>query len=162
MNHHYRDNMPPWSRRVDSCGQSHRRREKEVRSRSSEYIGALIFNLAFLWIVNNIQDWHTGFIKDNFTVVLWILNLNIIIRIAGNIAMLLSGLPAIRNFSLIIIESAGFVTQIVLFYIYPFDFSDFHGLFWLDWFIPVILVIGMVVSALKVMSNLWKLIFWRS
>jgi hypothetical protein len=63
---------------------------------------------------------------------------------------------------LIVTESASFITQIVLFYIYPFDFSNFHGLFWLDWFLPIALIIGMIVSALKVFSNLWKLIFWRS
>jgi hypothetical protein len=67
-----------------------------------------------------------------------------------------------RYFVLIITESASFVTQMVLFYIYPFDFTHFHGLSWIDWFLPIALIIGMVVSAVKVFSNLWKLIFWRS
>jgi hypothetical protein len=162
MNHHHSENMPGWAQRVDAYGRNHWHKEKKSRSRKGEYVGAIIFNLFFLWVVNNIQDWHIGFIKDNFSVVLWILNVNILIQIAGNALMLVFDLPVIRYFSLIVTESASFITQIVLFYIYPFDFSNFHGLFWLDWFLPIALIIGMIVSALKVFSNLWKLIFWRS
>ena len=161
MNNHHNENMPQWAQRVDSYGRSHWHKEKPVKSRNGEYIGAIIFNLVFLWIVNNIPEWHLGFIKDNFMVVLWILNVNILIQIAGNVLMLLSGLSIIRYLSRIIIESTSFVTTMVLFYIYPFDFTHFHGLFWVDWFLPIAFIIVMVVSALKVISNLWKLIFWR-
>ncbi len=161
MKHPHNENMPSWAAKVDTYGRKHWHKEKPVRSRTAEYIANIIFNLLFLWILSNIQDWHLGFIKDNFSVVLWILNMNIFIQIGGNALMLLVGLPIIRYISLIVTESASFVTQMVLFYIYPFDFSNFHGMFWLDWFLPIALIIGMVVSALKVFSNLWKLIFWR-
>ncbi len=161
MNNHRNENMPPWAQRVDSYGPRHWHKEKPVKSKNGEYIGAIILNLVFLWIVNHIPEWHIGFIKDNFMVVLWILNVNISVQIGGNALMLLSDLKFIRYLSLIIMESASFITQMVLFYIYPFDFTNFHGLFWLDWFLPIALIIGMVVSALKVISNLWKLIFWR-
>jgi len=161
MNHPLNENMPPWAQRVDTYGRRHWHKEKPVKTKNGEYIGAIIFNLIFLWIVNHIPEWNLGFIKDNFMVVLWILNVNIFVQIGGNVLMLVSGLKLIRYLSMIMMESASFITQMVLFYIYPFDFANFHGLFWLDWFLPVALIIGMVVSALKVISNLWKLIFWR-
>jgi len=155
-------NMPSWAQKVDSYGRNHWHREKPWIKRRGEYIASIIFNLLFLWIINNITDWNPGFLRENFSVVLWILNVNIIIQIGGNALMFLIELSIIRYLSNIIMEAASFLTQIVLFYIYPFDFTNFHGLFWLDWFIPIALVIGMVISALKVFSNLWKLIFWRS
>jgi hypothetical protein len=161
MNHHCNENMPPWAQKTDVYGRRHWHKEKAVRSRTGEYIAAIIFNLVFLWIVNNIQAWNIGFIKDNFSVVVWILNINILVQIGGNVLMLLSSLSAIRYLSQVVIESASFITQMVLFYIYPFDFSNFHGMAWLDWFLPVALIIGMVVSAIKVFSNVWKLVFWR-
>jgi hypothetical protein len=162
MNHPRNENMPHWAQRTDSCCRNHWHKAKPAKSRSGEYIGAIILNLIFLWMVNKIPGWHLSFIKDNFMVVLWILNVNILIQIAGNMLMLVSGLPVIRYLSLIVIESASFVTQMVLFYIFPFDFTHFHGLFWLNWFLPIALIIGMVVSAIKVISNLWKLIFGRN
>ena len=162
MNHHRTENMPRWAQKVDDYGKRNWRKNKPERNRNGEYIGNIVFNLIFLWIVNKIPDWNLGFIRDNYNVVLWILNVNIIIQIAGNAFMLLVDFSVIRYLSHIITESASFVTQMVLFYIYPFDFSHFHGLFWLDWFLPIALIIGMVVSALKVISNLWKLLFWKS
>jgi hypothetical protein len=162
MNHNHNENMPPWAQRVDSYGRKHWHKDKSVKSRNGEYIANIIFNLIFLWIVNHLYEWNLGFIKDNFMVVLWILQVNIYIQIAGNVLMLVSGLQTIRYISLIVLESASFLTTMVLFYIYPFDFTNFHGLFWIDWFLPIAFIIGMVVSALKVFSNLWKLIFWRS
>lgn len=151
--------MPSWAQKTDSCRHTRWNKEKACKSRRGEYIGAIIFNLIFLWIVNKIPEWNIGFIKDNYMVVLWILNVNIFIQIGGNALMLLLGFPAIRYISRSIIEAAGFVTMMALYYIYPFDFTHFHGLAWLDWLVPIILIIGMVVSAVKVISNLWKLIF---
>jgi hypothetical protein len=162
MNQSSNENMPHWARQIDDYGKRRWHKEKSARTRNGEYIGNIIFNLVFLWIVNKIPDWNLGFIRDNYNVVLWILNVNILIQIGGNGLMLLSGLPVIRYLSRMITEAASFVTQMVLFYIYPFDFTHFHGLFWLDWFLPIALIIGMVVSALKVISNFWKLVFWRS
>jgi hypothetical protein len=51
--------------------------------------------------------------------------------------------------------------MIILFYIYPFDFSGIPDWLFLDWLIPWMLIIGMIVSALKMFGNIWKLIFWR-
>jgi len=153
--------MPHWAKRVDEYGKRRWYKDKPTK-RNGEYIANIIFNLIFLWIVNKIPDWNLGFIRDNYNVVLWILNVNILVQIGGNALMLALDMPFIRYLARIITESSSFVTQMVLFYIYPFDFSHFHGLFWLDWFLPIALIIGMVVSAIKVIANLWKLIFWRS
>ncbi|MEI7661912.1 MAG: hypothetical protein WCK34_06940 [Bacteroidota bacterium] len=161
MNHTQNKNMPEWACRIDSYGRRNWDREKKFRSRRGEYIGAIISNLIFFWIVNHLRDWHLGFIKDNFMVVLWILNINILVQVAGNGLMLLWEVPVIRYLSRIVTESASFVTQLALFYIYPFDFTNFHGLSWLDWVLPIMLIIGMVASAMKVFSNSWKLLFWR-
>jgi hypothetical protein len=159
MNHHQCENSPSWVRKIDSFS---RKKEMKMKARRGEYIAAIIFNLIFLWIIHHVLDWNPGFIRDNFSVVIWILDVNILIQIAGNMLMLMLALPVIRYLSLAVMESASFVTQMVLFYIYPFDFSHFHSLSWLDQVIPIMLIIGMGVSALKVISNLWKLAFRRS
>jgi hypothetical protein len=153
------ENNPSWVRKIDSFS---RKKELKMKARRGEYIAAIVFNLIFLWIIHHIGEWNPGFIRENFSVVIWILDVNILIQIAGNILMLILDLPAIRYLSLAVTESASFVTQMVLFYIYPFDFSHFHNLYWLDTVIPIVLIIGMGVSALKVVSNIWKLVFRRS
>ncbi len=161
MKQNSQNNIPPWARRIDNYGKQRWHKDNPGHARKGEYIGNIIFNLIFLWVVNQIPEWNLGFIRDNFNVVLWILNVNILIQIGGNALMLIVEYGSIRYFARMVTEASGFVTQMVLFYIYPFDFTHFHGLFWLDFFIPIALIIGMVVSAFKVFANLWKLIFWR-
>ena len=159
MNNHHNKKMPRWAQRIDDYGKNHWDSDLARKKKNGEYIANIIFNVIFLWIVNKIPEWHLDFIKDNFMVVLWILNVNIIIQIGGNALMLAAGAPAVRYLSRIIMEAASFVTQLVLFYIFPFDFTNFHGLSWLNWLLPIGLIIGMVMSALKVISNFWKLLF---
>jgi len=89
------------------------------------------------------------------------LNINILIQIAGNLLMVLFDFSWIRYLSRIILETANFLTTMVLFYVYPFDFSHVRGLEWIDWLLHIGFIIAMVVSALKVISNIWKLLFWR-
>jgi len=157
----YNENIQSGFEKTDSCCHSHWRKEKSKKSRHGEYIGTIIFNLIFLWIVSNIPEWHLSFIKDNFSVVQWILYINILVQIGANFFMLVLDSFYIRRIGHIIAESSSFVTSLVLYYIFPFDFHNISGLFWLNWALPVFLIIGMVVSALKVINNTWKLLFRR-
>ncbi|HNY01165.1 MAG TPA: hypothetical protein PKG48_01190 [Bacteroidales bacterium] len=152
------DCMPRWKRWAEH-GEPGCRSEIKRKSRTGDYIAAIILNLIFLWIVNKVPDWKPGFIRDNYMVVLWVLNVNIFVQLGCNLLMLLAGVWVVRRLARIIMESASFVTTMVLLYIYPFDFSHFHDLFWVDKILPILFIIGMVVSAIKVVSNLWRLLF---
>lgn len=153
--------MPAWAKPIDDYGRRKWKKDN-LRDKKGEYGGNIVFGLIFLWIVNKVPDWNLPFIRDNYNVVLWVLNLNLIVNIAcGILLMVLSARP-LRYLWRMIIEAAGFVTNIVLFYVYPFDFSHIHDFTWLDKVIPILLIIGMVVSALKVLANIWKMIFWGS
>ena len=153
--------MPGWAKNIDDYGKRRWNKDKSLRNRRAEYITALIWNLVWLFVVNKIPDWHLQFINDHYPAVLWALNMNIFIQIGGNILMLVFDIRFIRYLSRIILETANFFLLIILYYIYPLDFSSTAGLHFLDWLIPWLMIIGMIVSALKVFGNTWKLIFWR-
>jgi hypothetical protein len=159
---HYNHEMPHWARRIDDNGVRRWHKDRSLTARRGEYVWAVIWNFIFLWILSKLPEWKLGFITDSFGAVVWILTLNIYVQIGGNLLMLVFDHRIVRYLARIVTEASGFVTLLALFYIFPFDFSNFHGLFWLDWALPVIFVISMVVSGLKVLSNIWKLIFWRS
>ena len=154
-------NMPNWAKNIDDRGKRWWNKEKPVRNRRGEYIASLIFNLIWLFIVNKIPDWNLEFINDHYPAVLWALNMNIFIQIGGNIVMLIFDVRIVRYLSRAVLEAANFLVMIILYYIFPFDFSGVPGWSFLDWLIPWLLIIGMVVSAFKVLGNIWKLIFWR-
>jgi hypothetical protein len=154
--------VPEWARGIDHYGRKKWHKDHPVHQRKGEYIGNVIVGLISLWVVNKVPDWNLGFIRDNYEVILWMLNLSIMIQIGGNALMFLVEMAAVRYLARMVMETAGFVTNILLYFVYPFDFSHFHGLFWLDTLIPILLIVGMVVSALKVLTNFWKLVFWTS
>jgi hypothetical protein len=154
-------NIPDWAKNIDDCGKRRWNREKPIRNRRAEYITAIVFNLIWLFIVNKVPDWNLQFINDHYQAVLWALNMNIFIQIGGNILMLIFDIRFVRYLSRILLETANFLLLIILYYIYPLDFSGIHGWSFLDVLIPWLLIIAMIVSALKVLGNIWKLIFWR-
>jgi len=130
------------------------------RKKNGEHIANIILNLVFLWIVNHLQEWNLSFIRDNFGVVLWALNMSILVQAGGNLLLLLAGsVRPVRYLLRMVMEAASFIAQMVLYYIYPFDFSHVNGLVWMDTVLPVLLIIGMVVSAIKILSSFWKLLF---
>lgn len=161
MNQENSSTMPHWAKKADDYGKRRWNKDKPLRNRRGEYITTIVFNLIWLFIVNKVPDWHLQFINDHYPAVLWALNMNIFIQIGGNILMLIFDIRFIRYLSRIILETANFLLLIILYYIYPLDFSSMAGLHFLDWLIPWLMIIGMIVSALKVFGNIWKLIFWR-
>jgi hypothetical protein len=162
MNQENSSSVPHWAQRVDDFGKHRWNREKHFRHKRGDYIGAIIGNLIWLYIVNHLMDWNLQFITPHFPVVLWALNMNIFFQIAGNFLMLVLDIRFVKYLTRIILEAVSFLTLIILYYIYPFDFSVLHGWHFLVWLVPIALIIGMVVSAMKVISNIWKLIFWRN
>ena len=155
------EHMPHWAKRIDEIGPRRWHREKQYRNRRAEFVTSLVFNLIALVILYKIPDWHFGFITAKYGVVMYILIFSCIVQIGGNLLMLILDIPSIRYFSGIFMEAASFLAQITLYYVYPLDFSNYPGLSWIDIIFPWILIIGMVISAIKVFSNIWKLIFWR-
>ena len=156
----YRDNMPPWARKMDDYGQHHWHKEKPLRKRRGEHIWAIIWNIVALWVVNKIPDWNLSFINDHYNAILIFLNINIYIQIATHTLMAFLETRWAYHLLRIVSEASTFVLFILLYYIYPFDFSG-TSLTWLDFLIPIILIITLVVSAITIFVHIFRLIFYR-
>jgi len=155
------EHMPHWAKRIDEIGPRRCHREKQFRNRRAEFISSVVFNLIALVIIYKIPDWHFGFITAKYGAVMYILIFSCLVQIGGNLLMLLLDFRLIRYISGIIMEAASFLAQITLYYIYPLDFSNYPGLRWIDVVFPWLLIIGMIISAVKILSYIWKLIFWH-
>jgi len=135
------------------------RKWDERPPRRWEYIWAILWNIFFLYIVNKIPQWHWEFINGRYMVILWVLNASIAVHLGANLLMLILEFRWMRYVGKILMGIAAFITLIMLYYLYPFDFSQVPGWTWMDTFLPVFFIIGMAGSALSVIINCWKLIF---
>ena len=132
---------------------------KSRKKHRGEAIWAIIWNIFFLWIVNKVPDWNLAFISEQYDTILWILNLNIIIQIAGYVFILFLDFRWFWHLVRTILDAASLVTLLVLYFIYPFDFSTIDGWSWLDVVIPIAFIIGMVASGIGIIIHLVRFIF---
>ncbi len=127
--------------------------------KKGEYIANIIFNLIFLWILSRVPHWNIPFLADDYMVVLLVMKINCWVQIAANIVLLVMFIRALRYVVKIIAEAAGLAALMVMYYLYPFDFSNYHNLGWLDKVLPILFIIGMVVAVVKIFTYAVKVFF---
>ncbi len=152
--------IPRWAQTVDDFGKRHWHKDKPLRSRRGEHIWAIIWNIIALWVVNKVPDWNLSFINEHYNAVLIFLNINIYIQIAVHTGMAFIESRWLYHLLKMVSEASTFVLFIILYYLYPFDFSG-TNLSWLDILIPVIMIITLVVTAISIVVHLFRLIFIR-
>lgn len=133
--------------------------EHTGKHRKGEHIANIILNIIFLWVLSMVPGWDLEFLKSGYMVVLTVMQINCVVQIAAAIVLLATEIRLIRNLVKIIAEAAGLVVVMMMYYIYPFDFSNFHNLGWLDKVLPIFFIIGMVVSVIKIISYILKTFF---
>ncbi len=139
--------------------------EETVKPRKrhrGEAIWSIIWNLIFLYIVNKVPEWDLPFINERYDMVLWIFNMSIVIQIIGWTLILFLDFSWLWHLVRAVLDGVSLVVLLVLYFLYPFDFSEMGGWTWLDIILPVVFIIGMVASGLGVFVHLFKLIFRSS
>ncbi|AXV39175.1 hypothetical protein [Methanobacterium sp. BAmetb5] len=131
---------------------------KEKKPQKSEFIVAIIANLVFLYIVNNLLSWNLSFIAPSFQEVLWIFNLSIGASIVGNILFLIYHPGWFRSLIKIILNILSFMVAYYLYVVFPFILSS--GITVLVKMVlilvMVVLVIANLVEVVKLIISLFK------
>ena len=135
----------------------HDRSPRTPRRRMGDYIFAVIFNIAFLVVVNKVPDWNILFITDSFSDTLWAINTSLAISLAGNLILIFFH-PRFLHYLLNAVFAAfGILAASVILSVFPFDFSQVAGE-WLNIVIRIALIVGIVGSAISVVVNIVKAI----
>ena len=124
------------------------------REQKSEYFAAIIFNIIFLYIVNNLLNWHIYFITNAFSDVLWILNLTIIVTIIGNVLLLVYSPDKFRHVMKIILNIFAFIAAYFLYVVFPFNFyNSFY-----NWVVTVLLILAMIGIVIATIVEIYLLV----
>jgi hypothetical protein len=125
------------------------------RRRMSDYIFAVIFNIAFLVVVNKVPGWNIAFITDPFPDILWALNTSLGVSIAGNLILIFFHPRFLHHLLNAVFAGFAILAASVMLSVFPFEFSDLVGE-WLNTLVRVVLIIGIVGSAIAVVAHLIK------
>ena len=125
------------------------------RRRMTDYIFAVIFNIAFLVVVNKVPDWNIQVFTDKFTDILWAVNTSIGVSIAGNLILIFFHPRFLHHLLNAVFSAFGILAISVILSVFPFDFSELVGE-WLNILIRIALIVGIVGSAISVVVNIIK------
>jgi hypothetical protein len=124
------------------------------RDQKSEYFTAIIFNLIFLYIVNNLLNWQIYFITSSFNDVLWIVNLSIIISIIGNIILLFYSPERFKHLVKILLNVVAFIAVYIVFTVFPFNFyNSFY-----NWAFSILLILAMIGIIIATIFEIYLLV----
>ena len=128
------------------------------REQKSEYLVAIIFNLIFLYIVNNLLNWHVYFITNAFNDVLWIINLSIIATIIGNALLLLYSPERFRHVIKIVLNIFAFIATYFVYEVFPFNFyNSFY-----NWGVNILLILAMIGIVIATIVEIYLLVTGRT
>jgi riboflavin transporter FmnP len=126
---------------------------EEKEAKRSDFVFAIIANLIFLYIVNNLLSWNLSFITADFSQVLWILNISIGFTILGNIIFLLYSSPWFRHAVKTMMNILSFLVAYYLYTIFPFSFSQ-----GVTFAVKFALIIVMVILVFSTAYEIFKLL----
>jgi len=127
------------------------------REQKSEYFVAIIFNLIFLYIANNLLNWHVYFITNAFNDVLWIINLSIIATIIGNALLLVYSPERFRHVIKIILNIFAFIAVYFVYEVFPFNFyNSFY-----NWGVNILLILAMIGIVIATIVEIYLLVTGR-
>jgi hypothetical protein len=125
------------------------------RKRLADYIAAVIFNIAFLVVVNKVPDWNIVFITDSFPDILWAVNTSVAVSIAGNFILIFFHPRFLHYLFNAVFAVFGILATSVILSVFPFEFEDLVGE-WLNILVRIALIVGIVGSAIAVVVNIVK------
>jgi hypothetical protein len=130
---------------------------KKEKSRKSEYITAIIFNLIFLYIWNNLLNWNVYFVTNALNEVLWIINLSIIATIIGNALLLAYNPEWFHHVMKIIINIITIIAVYFVYTVFPFNFYNSS----LNWGLNIFLILVMIGIAIAIVVEFYLLVTRR-
>ena len=125
--------------------------------RNGEYVAAIIINLIFLYIFNNLLNWHVYFVTSALNEVLWIINLSIIVAIIGNFLMLLYKPDWFRHVTKIVLNIFAFAAVYLVYIVFPFNFNNSF----INGGLAILLILAMIGIIIASIVELFLLITKR-
>jgi hypothetical protein len=148
--------------------QEERKRPRISRGReksAGDHAGAVIGNIIALVAINLYPLWRpltAGVVTEGWTRILWAADLSLLAQIGGNLILLFWRPRWLRYLFELVFSAAGLLSVAVFFAVFPLDFSRVVG-DWLNTLTRVILILGMLGTAIGVVVNLVRLLAfsWR-
>jgi hypothetical protein len=120
------------------------------------YVIAIIINLAFLYLINVMPGWTAiDVLTAEFTTVLWIINLSLLLSVAANVAYIAYDSTWFKASCEFTLAAISLIIAIRMYQVFPFDFATFA----FNWTVlaRLIIVAVMIGSLIAMVVNAVRL-----
>ncbi|MEG3224682.1 MAG: hypothetical protein BME94_03905 [Methanobacteriales archaeon Met13] len=127
--------------------------ENQKEPSRTSFLVAIIVNIIFIYVVNQLPYWNLSFIASSWTQTLWILNLSLIVTIIGNVLFLLYNPQWFRSLAQIVMNAFVFLAIQTLYNVFPFTLSSTMALV-----VVILLILMMVGVFIAILVEVVKLV----
>lgn len=131
-------------------------KDKEINR--IEFIVAIIVNIIFLYIFNNIPSWNISFITSAFVNILWIINLSLGANIVVNIIFIFYHPSWFRHSLQTFLNILSIMVLYYLYTIFPFNFSHEGIAIALKIVFILIMVILVLTTLIEIISTIYSIL----
>lgn len=120
------------------------------------YVIAIAFNFVLLYLINVMPGWTAvDVLTANFTAVLWIINLSLLLNVAANIAYIAYDSTWFKASCEFTLAAISLIIAIRMYQVFPFDFASFA----FNWTVltRLIIVAVMIGSLIAMVVNAARL-----
>lgn len=126
---------------------------------AGSFIIAALFNVVMLLLINAHASWRPllgGIVTEAFADALWVMNLGCAVQIVGNLLMLADERRRLRRAIELVFNVVALLGAVVMFRVYPFDFSRFDA--WVNVTARVLMVLGIVGASIALVVTLVRFV----
>ncbi len=125
----------------------------EKHDRWYDYMFAIVINIIFLYIVNNLLYWNLSFIANTFSEVLWALNLTLVVTIVVNVIFILYDPSWFKHSAKIITSFTALVAAFTVLTVFPFVLSQLLAIG-----LTILFILAIIASIVSIIIEIIKLI----
>lgn len=129
--------------------------KEDKKERWYDYLIAILINLVFLYIVNNLIYWNLSFIAGSFADVLWALNLSLVVAIVANVSFVVYDPPWYKIVAKILMSFTALVAAFTLLTVFPFVINQVI----LAVGLKILIIIGILASVVSILFQIMKMVF---
>ena len=120
-----------------------------------DYLIAILINLLFLYIANNLLYWNLSFIAASFSDVLWAVNLSLIVAIVANVSFVFYDPPWFKIVAKILMSITALVAAFALLTVFPFVLNQFIIAVGLK----ILIIIGILASVISIIFQIMRMVY---
>lgn len=129
--------------------------ERATDRTAAAYVASLLTALGLLYVVNMIPTWNVGFVTDDYPAVLWAVNLSLLVRSGGKLALVFYHPRLMHRLANVVFDVFSLLALIIVVTVFPLDFGMAAGP-WGTTIIKVVLLAAAVGTAVSAIANLAK------